>query len=249
VTSLADLRPGDLLFGPISGWVGDLVVGPGQILVAPWKHQLSWRQWWRIRHCATVTRAALDNNASTYVDRGAGPRIAQATPPSYEEITLGLGHWTRDYLYVRPPWRYPGQGEDVARYAREMARRKVRYGFANYPRIAAHRAHIPAPRLDRFIARTDADGYPIDCICSQGCDAALTLGGGLVQGEDGGWHVFTDGRLPQDVVPSELYLLLLGLPGVLVMRPGSPAVGSPSSLQKLPRRRREPGSSRGWRSK
>jgi hypothetical protein len=237
VTSFADLRPGDLMFGPISGWVGDVVVGPGQILVAPWKHQLSWRTWWRVRHCATVMEA--DGGRPL----GRPPTIAQAMPSGYEQVEIGPEHWTADYVYIRPPYR-PGQADKVAYHALEMARRKVPYSFADYAAITAHRANVPAPHLDAYIARTDADGYPVRSICSQGVDAQLTLAGGFdVEG-----HVFADGRLPQDVVPSELYLLLLGLPGVLVMRPGAAAVGSPSSLQKLPRRRREPGSSRGWRS-
>src|ERR1700753_3964795 len=51
--SLADLGPGWLAFGPIGGAVG-FGVGVGQILTAPWKQQLTWKRWWRIRHTGVV---------------------------------------------------------------------------------------------------------------------------------------------------------------------------------------------------
>jgi hypothetical protein len=218
----ADLRPGDQMFCPIGGAAGALI-GGGQIIVAPWKHQLTWKTWWRIRHTATVTRAA-----GTSLSDGIPPLVAQAMPPVFEEVPLRPDQWNDQYVFVRPPWRYPGQGEDVAGHAREMASRRIPYGWLNYPRISAHRLHIPAPHLDRYISEVDADNYPITVICSQANDAALTMGGGLILGKDGKYHVIDDDRQPQDIVPSELYLALLSMPGSLVMRPGkaSWAVGA-----------------------
>jgi hypothetical protein len=47
-------------------------------------------------------------------------------------------------------------------------------------------------------------------ICSQLADQAMS---------DAGFHVFNDGRLPQDVTPSALFAKLLSLPGTVVIKP------------------------------
>lgn len=217
--SLADLRPGDTVFGPIGGSAGALV-GAGQLLVAPWKHQLTWRRWWKIRHCGVITQAA------TYDDRAlretGGPKMAQAEPGGMEEIELlPERHWTPEYVYLRPA--YPGgegQAENVAALAQRMAAARLPYGFACYPAIAAHRAHLPIPHLDRYIGATRPDGLPKRVMCSQAVDFALTFCGGL----DGHGGVFDDGRKPGEVPPSELYLRLLDLGPELAIIPGQVAV-------------------------
>lgn len=214
------LRAGDLMFGPIGGVVpGVFPVGAGQIMVAPWKTRLTWRTWWRIRHAATVTQSAN-------WDMKTPPMIAQAMPSGFEEVPLGSHRWTSDYVFVRPPYA-PGQAEAVAEHGLQMAMRKVPYGSEDFAAIAAHRAHLPVPHLDEFIARVDEDGYPLRSICSQAVDAQLTLAG---------FHPFTDGRLPQDVVPAELYLRLITTVGSTVIRPGSKAVQIklPQMVNNLP---------------
>lgn len=65
----------------------------------------------------------------------------------------------------------------------------VPYSFADYASIAAHRLHIPAPHLRRYIADS---GH---MICSQLADQAAM---------DGGWHLFSDQRWPGDVTPGDL---------------------------------------------
>lgn len=233
---LSDLQPGDQMFGPISGATG-VFVGAGMVAVAPWKHRLSWKTWWRIRHCATVTQAAGASMIGP--DRGSQvaqtmPMVAQAMPSGYEEREIGAEHWTSDYVYIRPKWLHAEQAEVVAELAREMARRKIPYAFEDYAAIAAHRAGLPVPHLDDFISRTDADGYPLRSICSQGCDAQMSLSGGLVLDDAGLGHVFADGRLAQDVVPAELYLLLLTLPGSKIIRPGWTEVTATGRLGTIP---------------
>lgn len=209
-----DLRPGDLMFGPIGGLVpGVIPVGAGQVALAPWKTRLSWRKWWRMRHAATVTHAAAEPAARTMMDPS-GVLIAQAMPSGFEEVPLGSHRWTPDYVFIRPPYG-PGQAAEVAEHAIRMAMRKVPYGFEDYAAIGAHRAHLPVPHLDAFISRVDADGYPRRSICSQAVDAQLTLAG---------FRVFADDRLSQDVVPSELYLRLVTWPGATIIRPGSPTI-------------------------
>lgn len=166
--------------------------------------------------------------------------IGQAMPKGFEIVPLRDDQWSADYVFIRPRYLADNAGEvaaaarglvgtpsnataDGARAAvRLMWERKVGYGFAAYPRLAAHRIDIPAPRLDRYVQRVDADGVPLEAICSQAIDWALTRAGGL----DGKGHVFDDGRKPFDVVPSELYLRLLALGPVDVVRPGKGSITS-----------------------
>ena len=212
--TLTDLRPGDLAFCPIGGFIpGVIPVGAGQILFAPWKQRLSWRRWRMVRHAGTVTEASSsDFFARDHGAHGIGPMMAQAMPSGFEQVELGASRWTDSYVYIRPAYK-DGQAEDVAHHARQMVARKVPYGFEDYAAITAHRTHVPVPHLDRFIARVDADGYPRRSICSQAVDAQLTLSG---------FRVFSDGRLPQDVMPAELYLRLLELRPAAVFIPGHP---------------------------
>lgn len=67
------------------------------------------------------------------------------------------------------------------------------YSYLDYAAIAAHVWHIPAPGLRAYIAST---GH---MICSQLVDQARL---------DGGSHLFTDGRWPGFVRPSDLGSLL-----------------------------------------
>lgn len=220
--TLADLQPGDQVFGPIGGATGGLV-GAGEILLAPWKHQLTWRTWWNIRHTATVTRAAVDMNGET----GQGPMVAQAEPHGMEEIEIGLEHWTDEWIYIRPRWTDEMQGAHVAAIAKMMTIKKIPYGTADYAAIAAHRVHLPVPRLDHFIAAVARDGYPKRAICSQANDFQLTKAGGL----DGNGHVFDDRRLPQDVVPSELFLRLIDLRPEILVHPTVKTIYNPDGAK------------------
>jgi hypothetical protein len=223
---MTDVRPGDVMFAPVDGPVSELIV-KGQFLVAPWKHRLTWRTWWRVQHAALVTQA-VDPAASTPA------RISQAQPSGYEEVDLTEQHWSPDHVYLRPKWLYEGEAEVAAQHAREMARRRVPYSFVDYLAIALHRFHVPSPRIDQWVARMDEDGYPRRSICSQGVDHQLTMAGGLVVGADGVGHVFDDGRASSDVVPSELYLRLMELPGTLIIKPGVFQVRSSGDLGELP---------------
>jgi hypothetical protein len=197
------------MFGPIGGLAGDLIVGPGQFLLAPWKHRLSWKTWRRIRHAGTIVAAGNP-------DLGDWPLVGQAMPNGFEVVPLGSKRWTADFVYIRPRWRDPGQGERAAEVARRMRDKRVGYSYATYVRLAAHRTPIPTPHLDRYVNRVDADGYPVQAICSQANDFILSESGGLTP--DG--KVFDDGRAHADVVPSELYLRLLQLDPVAVCKPG-----------------------------
>jgi hypothetical protein len=217
VASLNDLGPGWLAFGPIGGGAGGLV-GVGQVLLTPWRHQLTWKRWWKVRHTGVVaTRGGGDF----------GPDLVQAEPGGVQEVEMTTGqHWTKDWIYVLPKYGI-GQADKVAEIARRQARKKIPYAFECYPAIALHRTPIPTPALDHWLSRTDTDGDPVRVICSWEVDAALTLAGGL----DGNGHVFDDGRALHDVVPSELYLRLLELGPAEVLQGGPDGIGYlPSKL-------------------
>lgn len=236
LSTLADLRPGDIGFGPIGGIAGP-GVRLGELLVAPFDHWTSFREWKFVQHCGTVTQAQTTtaHTAAPGVPpveyRTLGPMFAQAEPRGYQEIELGAEHWNAQWVYLRPNYAEPmtgtrystgekillgiGQADNVAAIARRMVRKQIPYGFEDYAAIGGHRAGIHLKGLDDFIARVDADGDPYRAICSQGVDGQLTASGGLVDG-----HVFNDGRLPSDVTPSELYLRLLELGCAYVFRPG-----------------------------
>lgn len=199
--TLADLRPGDILFGPIHGFIpGVLPVGAGQIILATRKARLSWRQWWRIRHVGVVVESRTQR-----LSRNDGPRLVQAMPSGAEEIEMTPEqHWTAEYVYIRPRYRmagsvaHGGMTERVAEAARSYV--GTPYNFLTYGKLAASALHLPVTR--RVLARWISTRH--DMMCSQLADQALT---------DAGFHVFDDGRLPQDVVPAELFRQLLSLPG------------------------------------
>ena len=68
----------------------------------------------------------------------------------------------------------------------------VPYSVADYVALAAHRLHVPAPHLRRYVRDS---GH---MICSQLADAAAA---------EGGWHLFRDNRWPGDVTPGDLTAL------------------------------------------
>lgn len=229
--SMSELRPGDLMFGPIGGATG-VLVGLGQIAVSPWKRRLTWKTWWRVRHCGTVIEAGvIPELRGSGSGNDGGPVVAQAEPGGYEKIVLGYEHWTSDYTYIRPhyqalgtgPLAGPGrsQAQDVALAAQTMVQHKIPYAFEDYAAIAAHRTHLPVPHLDHFISETDGYGLPRRAICSQGVDAQLTLSG---------MSVFDDDRLPQDVIPSELYLRLLEMGPEMILVPGDLKISAPQHI-------------------
>lgn len=133
-------------------------------------------------------------------------RIVQAMPSGAEEIALTPEHFTKDYVYVRPayavgePFRigyeYRSQGFKVAHAARTYV--GTPYSFLDYAAIAGLHLGVENGPIRRYVTTT---GH---MICSQLADQAMS---------DAGFHVFDDGRLPQDVVPSALYRQLLSLSG------------------------------------
>jgi hypothetical protein len=241
VTTLEDVRPGDLMFGPIGGFVpGVLPVGVAQILLATRKDRLTWRLWWELRHVAVVVQESMHLPPGTVRHRETGtyyppdewgrtpwreaphggfdsyptgvitaPRVVEAMPDGARERDLGDRDWAAGHVFVRPMLDN-SQGVEIATAARNYI--GTPYGFLTYGALGANFL-IPdgstGKRLESAIARRITDRK--EMICSQLADQALA---------DAGVHVFRDGRLPQDVVPSELFLRLLDRPGTRYVVPG-----------------------------
>jgi hypothetical protein len=219
IRSLADLRPGDIMFGPIGGLVG-LGVGLGQIMLGEGVRvgKLS------VRHVGVVVYAQAD--APEF--EPTPPMLAQAMPGGAEIVPMTQEkHWTDRHAYVRLPEDYPGQAEDAAAIARLMVAEGVSYSFASYAALAAWRWGIKTPRLERWINRRREPGpeirrqgphpgqlftprLPCEAICSVFADQAWSLAGKRVM----------EGVKPQVVTPGAMAIQLWRRPGVVWAGPG-----------------------------
>src|ERR1041384_5243441 len=130
INRLEDVRPGDIMLGPIGGLVG-LGVGLGQLALGEGFRlgRLS------IRHVGIVTRASETQGPSEAWPTGiiTKPYLVQAMPGGAEEVGMMVEtHWTPRHAYVRLLEDYPGQAEDAAAIARAMVRKGVDYSPASY---------------------------------------------------------------------------------------------------------------------
>lgn len=182
IKSLADLRPGDIQFGPIGGLVG-AGVGLGQMALG---------EGWavgalKIRHVGIVVEASQSLPPGTVRDRLTGsyyatpemagpladspnydtyktgvitqPRLVQAMPHGAEEIEMTeTTHWTPRHAYVRLPEDYPGQAADAAAIARLMVTEGVDYSPASYLALALWHWGVKTPRLEKWIGRRRGPG-------------------------------------------------------------------------------------------
>lgn len=199
MSMIVDLRPGDIMFARhVSPRAADLLILAGQVFLGQPGYP---------HHVAVVV--SNEPGFDRYTGRPVGnPRIVQAMPSGAEEIEIGIEHFTEDYIYLRPPYKiaatgYGGMAERVVEAARGYI--GVPYSFADYGALTAHHVHLPVPHLDRFIVTSK------HMICSQLADKSMA---------DAGWHVFNDGRLPQDVTPAALFHQMMTVAGTLVIEPG-----------------------------
>ena len=201
----SELRSGDLLFCGIGGFVpGFVPVGVGQAALFVtrrwWRMVWSVRQWFHLRHVAVVDGESL----------GQGAYLIQAMPRGAERVPLDPAkHLTAGCVYVRPDYVRTFRNVEVAAAALDYV--GVPYGFLTYVKLAAgaFRFRLTEAWLRRLISTRR------DMICSQLADQALS---------DAGHNVFTDERLPQDVVPAELFDAVMSQPGWFMI-PGHPVVG------------------------
>ncbi|BDM70385.1 hypothetical protein HEK616_38720 [Streptomyces nigrescens] len=96
-----------------------------------------------------------------------------------------------EVLYVCPEGLTEAQRSAICRAATRYV--GVPYSFLDYLAIATHRFHVPVPGLRRYVASTR------HLICSQLVDQCY---------QDGGVHLFADGRWSGYVTPMALYTLL-----------------------------------------
>jgi hypothetical protein len=199
----SELRSGDIMFSGMDGIVPGLFpVGAGQVALFLtrrwWRMVRSIRQWFHIRHVAVVHE---------FVD---GARIVQAMPRGVECVSFQRSkHWTPGHVYIRPDWEYPSQGRDMAYYA--LSYLGTPYNFLTYLKLAAgaFRMRLTEGWLRRHMSTRR------DMMCSQHVDQSLA---------DAGYRIFDDGRLPQDVVPAELFDALIRRPGWFLI-PGHATFG------------------------
>jgi hypothetical protein len=116
-------------------------------------------------------------------DRGVA--MVMEAMPGGARLTL-LSYYTRqgEVLWLRCP---PEHRTAVA--AAALALEGTPYSWADYWAVGAHRLHIPAPHLERYIVSSK------HLMCAQLADRAA---------DAGGWHLFTDGRWVGDVTPGDL---------------------------------------------
>lgn len=188
---MTEVRPGDIMFArrlrPRSVEIG---VRLGQIVLGETGYP---------QHVAVVTEGVMMSSRPRV-------RIVQAMPHGAEEIEIGQGHFTDEYVYIRPTYdqgtpfeigyKNRSQGFMVAHNARAYV--GTSYSFLDYAAIAGLHLGIKNGLIRRYVRDS---GH---MICSQLADQAMT---------DSGWHTFTDGRLPQDVTPAALYRKLMAMPG------------------------------------
>ncbi len=143
------------------------------------------------------------------------PRIVQAEPKGAECVSLDPAkHWTGHQIYVRPDYSFPlDQAERTAMAAMDYV--GTPYSFADYAAILGLHSGIKNGPIRRYVTSSK------HMICSQLADQALS---------DAGLHVFTDGRLPQDVMPVELFRALVARKGTMIFRPGWTDWKSPPKL-------------------
>jgi hypothetical protein len=213
----SELRSGDILFSGMDGIVPGLFpVGAGQVALFLtrrwWRMVRSIRQWFHIRHVAVVDIGPVS-----------APVITQAMPKGVECVPFQRSkHWTPGHVYIRPDYFpvdvYP---DDVAHHA--LSYLGTPYNFLTYLKLAAgaFRMRLTEGWLRRHMSTRR------DMMCSQHVDQSLA---------DAGYHVFDDGRLPQDVVPAELFDALIRRPGWFLI-PGHATFGQWTDNTFYPRER------------
>jgi len=216
MSSLSDLTPGMIGFGPIRGSAG-LLVSAGQLLLG---------EGFRvgdldIRHVFVVVRGG---------EGPAWPQVVEAEPGGAQLRSIADGRllvdvdnrWTDQYAYVRLPEDYPGQATDAAAIARAMI--GTPYSFASYAALAAWRMGMKTPRLEAWINRrkgtspilanrpshVGSAGLPREAICSVLADQAWSLTGKKIM----------EGVAHQCVTPGALAGRLLAMDGAHWMWPG-----------------------------
>lgn len=181
------LRPGDIGFARIGGSLG----------------------WW-IALCQALTG---DANRFTHVfvvlDND---EVAEAMPSGARIQPLDR-QYSSEVAYVKMNLTDQQRINMVKHLRQRLARPGgIKYSFVDYLALALANFGIKPKWLGEYIARSDRQ------ICSQLADYELAHGAlEDISDPDSGYHVFCDGRLPQDVKPGGLFFELLELQGNIVV--------------------------------
>lgn len=218
MTSISDLRPGMIGFGPVGGWfqapdvIGQFILGEGFAVGDV-----------QVGHVFVVTKDWTNNDPGPIA-----PRAVEAMPGGAVEVAIPE-RWTSRFAYVRLPEDYPGQAADAAAIARAMI--GTPYSFASYAALAAWRFGMKTKRLESWIDRrkpaqaipglglqghgpTETIDFgrrlPAEAICSVLADQAWALTGK---------QVMPAGTPHQCVTPGALAKALLEMDGAKWMWP------------------------------
>jgi hypothetical protein len=116
--------------------------------------------------------------------------------PAGARITPLAGRTGPGYAYARLPLT----AEQRANICAARTLRGTPYSFADYAALSAKHLGVPTPLLRRYISSSKR------MICSQLVDYALCAYAlDDAADPDSGFHLFKDGRLPQDVTPGGLF--------------------------------------------
>lgn len=213
MSTIGDLRPGDIGFTSIPGAVG-LGISLGELILGDGFRigKLD------VRHVFVVTKGVDLPGPDGYIKDGSAAQCVEAMPSGAVETWFAQDRWTPEYAYVRLPEDYPGQAADAAAIARAMI--GTPYSFASYAALAAWRFGLKTKRLEAWIDRRRppvADGawlrstrglkplaLPAEAICSVLADQAWALTGK---------QVMPAGTPHQCVTPGALAKALLEMDG------------------------------------
>jgi len=218
INSLADLRPGDIMFSTIGGFIpGVFPVKVGMRMLGE-SMRIGRRSFDHVGIVVQERQPELADIGHGHTFTGAilPPRLVQAMPGGAEEISMTpTTHWTDTVSYVRLPEDYPGQAADAAAIARLFVSEGVRYSFLSYGALALWKWGFKVEQLARWIARTRPETYPlgwpraarlpVEAICSVLVDQCWTLAGKQV----------VTGTRPQIVTPGMLAMQVWNRPGVV----------------------------------
>lgn len=189
--SMTDLAPGDLMFSTIAG-IGGKLIAWGEKINDP---DVTWEVAREIQHVGVISQSWPTL------------KLVQAMPDGAEEVPVSADYWTDEQIYVRVAVPVEWMARlDIADEARRFI--GVPYSFLDYAALAGRHILRKTPRdrtwLDRYVSSTKR------MICSQLADQAMC---------NAGFHVFDDGRIPQDVTPAALYAKLISMQGTRILRP------------------------------
>lgn len=175
IGGLPDLLPGDVGFSRIAGWVGGpIAIGQGLLDLVDIIRPQPGRY---------AENLSIWTHAYMVLPGG---RVWEAMPSGARIARLD-GRWGRGFAYGRVPLT-DEQRAGVLPLARELA--GTRYGFSDYAALALWELGLPGRQLVRNYVSSNGR-----MICSQGVDHIWCRLG---------YHLFDDGRLPQDVTPGAL---------------------------------------------